>query len=88
MPFFLHGVDHLRPLNLKTVADAIKMHESTVSRVTSNKYMLTPRGLFELKYFFTVSIGAVEGRQPFGRGRAPQDPCTDLAGKAGGGSLR
>ncbi len=48
-------------LNLKTVADAIKMHESTVSRVTSNKYMLTPRGLFELKYFFTVSIGAVEG---------------------------
>ncbi|KRB58780.1 RNA polymerase sigma-54 factor [Rhizobium sp. Root708] len=59
--FLLHGVDHLRPLNLKTIADAIKMHESTVSRVTSNKYMLTPRGLFELKYFFTVSIGAVEG---------------------------
>ncbi len=59
--FLLHGVDHLRPLNLKTVADAIKMHESTVSRVTSNKYMMTPRGLFELKYFFTVSIGAVEG---------------------------
>jgi RNA polymerase sigma-54 factor len=59
--FLLHGVDHLRPLNLKTVADAIKMHESTVSRVTSNKYMLTPRGLFELKYFFTVSISAVEG---------------------------
>ena len=59
--FLVSGVDHLRPLNLKTVADAIKMHESTVSRVTSNKYMLTPRGLFELKYFFTVSIGAVEG---------------------------
>ncbi|KQV84133.1 RNA polymerase factor sigma-54 [Rhizobium sp. Root1220] len=59
--FLMHGVDHLRPLNLKTVADAIKMHESTVSRVTSNKYMLTPRGLFELKYFFTVSISAVEG---------------------------
>ncbi|MCX8995762.1 RNA polymerase factor sigma-54 [Rhizobiaceae bacterium BDR2-2] len=59
--FLLHGVDHLRPLNLKTVADAIKMHESTVSRVTSNKYMLTPRGLFELKYFFTVSIGSAEG---------------------------
>ncbi len=51
----------LRPLNLKTVAEAIKMHESTVSRVTSNKYMLTPRGLFELKYFFTVSISAVAG---------------------------
>ncbi|MGF9565421.1 RNA polymerase factor sigma-54 [Neorhizobium sp. JUb45] len=59
--FLVHGVSHLRPLNLKTVADAIKMHESTVSRVTSNKYMLTPRGLFELKYFFTVSIGSAEG---------------------------
>ncbi|MGG7517434.1 RNA polymerase factor sigma-54 [Allorhizobium undicola] len=59
--FLHHGVDHLRPLNLKTVAEAIKMHESTVSRVTSNKYMLTPRGLFELKYFFSVSIGSAEG---------------------------
>ncbi|MBY5551987.1 RNA polymerase factor sigma-54 [Rhizobium leguminosarum] len=59
--FLLHGVDHLRPLNLKTVAEAIEMHESTVSRVTSNKYMLTPRGLFELKYFFTVSIRALAG---------------------------
>ncbi|MBX9456784.1 MAG: RNA polymerase factor sigma-54 [Rhizobium sp.] len=59
--FLALGIDHLRPLNLKTIADAIKMHESTVSRVTSNKYMLTPRGLFELKYFFTVSIAAVEG---------------------------
>lgn len=59
--FLMNGVDHLRPLNLKTVAEAIKMHESTVSRVTSNKYMLTPRGLFELKYFFTVSIGSAEG---------------------------
>jgi RNA polymerase sigma-54 factor len=59
--FLLHGVDHLRPLNLRQVADAIKMHESTVSRVTSRKYMLTPRGLFELKYFFSVSIGSVEG---------------------------
>jgi RNA polymerase sigma-54 factor len=59
--FFVQGIEHLRPLNLKTVAEAIKMHESTVSRVTSNKYMLTPRGLFELKYFFTVSIASVEG---------------------------
>ncbi|OLP45168.1 RNA polymerase factor sigma-54 [Rhizobium oryziradicis] len=59
--FLRYGVDHLRPLNLKTVADAIKMHESTVSRVTANKYMLTPRGLFELKYFFSVSIGSAEG---------------------------
>jgi RNA polymerase sigma-54 factor len=56
--FFTHGVRHLRPLNLKTVADAISMHESTVSRVTSNKYMATNRGLFELKYFFTSSIAA------------------------------
>ena len=49
---------HLRPLNLKTVADAISMHESTVSRVTANKYMATNRGLFELKYFFTSAIAA------------------------------
>jgi RNA polymerase sigma-54 factor len=59
--FFAHGVAHLRPLNLKQVADAIEMHESTVSRVTSNKYMATPRGLFELKYFFSASIPATGG---------------------------
>jgi RNA polymerase sigma-54 factor len=59
--FFAQGVEHLRPLNLKTIADAIGMHESTVSRVTSNKYMATPRGLFELKYFFTASIPASAG---------------------------
>jgi RNA polymerase sigma-54 factor len=59
--FFTHGVEHLRPLNLKTIADAIGMHESTVSRVTSNKYMASPRGLFELKYFFTASIPARSG---------------------------
>ncbi len=59
--FFIHGVEHLRPLNLKTVAEAIDMHESTVSRVTSNKYAATPRGLFELKYFFTSSIPASGG---------------------------
>ncbi|MBR1216735.1 RNA polymerase factor sigma-54 [Bradyrhizobium sp. U87765 SZCCT0131] len=59
--FFTHGVAHLRPLNLKTVADAIQMHESTVSRVTANKYMSTSRGLFELKYFFTASIAASDG---------------------------
>ena len=52
--FLTHGVRHLRPLNLRLIADAISMHESTVSRVTSNKYMATPRGLFELKYFFTA----------------------------------
>ena len=59
--FFVHGIKHLRPLNLKNVADAIEMHESTVSRVTSNKYMATPRGLFELKYFFTASIASSSG---------------------------
>jgi RNA polymerase sigma-54 factor len=58
--FFAHGVQYLRPLNLKTVADAISMHESTVSRVTSNKYMATNRGIFELKYFFTSSIASSE----------------------------
>ncbi len=57
----MHGVEYLRPLNLKTVADAISMHESTVSRVTSNKYMATPRGLFELKYFFTAAIPSAGG---------------------------
>jgi RNA polymerase sigma-54 factor len=59
--FFAHGVQFLRPLNLKTVADAIGMHESTVSRVTANKYMATSRGIFELKYFFTSSIAASDG---------------------------
>jgi RNA polymerase sigma-54 factor len=59
--FFANGVQHLRPLNLKTVADAISMHESTVSRVTANKYMATTRGIFELKYFFTSSIASVDG---------------------------
>ena len=58
--FFAHGVQHLRPLNLKAVADAIGMHESTVSRVTSNKYMSSPRGIFELKYFFTASIASTQ----------------------------
>ncbi|MEQ1715373.1 MAG: RNA polymerase factor sigma-54 [Hyphomicrobium sp.] len=56
--FFMYGVQHLRPLNLKTIADAISMHESTVSRVTSNKYISTPRGIFELKYFFTSAIAS------------------------------
>ena len=59
--FFVKGVQYLRPLNLKTVADAIGMHESTVSRVTANKYMATSRGIFELKYFFTSSIASADG---------------------------
>ncbi len=56
--FLTHGVRGLKPLGLKDVADRIGMHESTVSRVTSNKYMQTPRGTFELKYFFTSAIAA------------------------------
>ncbi|MEX0957251.1 MAG: RNA polymerase factor sigma-54 [Rhizobiaceae bacterium] len=59
--FLIHGIRHLRPLNLKMVADAIGMHESTVSRVTANKYMLTPRGVFELRYFFTAAIASAAG---------------------------
>jgi RNA polymerase sigma-54 factor len=59
--FFAHGVEHLRPLNLRTVADAIGMHESTVSRVTANKAIGTHRGLFEMKYFFSASIAGTNG---------------------------
>ena len=59
--FFVYGVEYLRPLNLKTVADAVGMHESTISRVTSNKYVATPRGVFELKFFFTSSIASNDG---------------------------
>lgn len=59
--FLEQGVQHLRPLNLRAIAEAIGMHESTVSRVTANKYMATPRGMFELKYFFTAAIAATNG---------------------------
>jgi RNA polymerase sigma-54 factor len=59
--FFANGVQHLRPLNLKTIADAIEMHESTVSRVTANKYMATSRGTFEMKFFFTSAIASADG---------------------------
>ena len=76
--FFARGVEHLRPLNLKTVAEAIGMHESTVSRVTANKYMATSRGIFELKYFFTSAIAAVAWRRgAFGRSRAPPHQAID-----------
>lgn len=59
--FLVHGLSHLRPLTLRKVADAIDMHESSVSRVTTNKYIMTPRGLFELKYFFTTGISSTDG---------------------------
>jgi RNA polymerase sigma-54 factor len=59
--FFRHGITHLRPLILRDIAETVGLHESTVSRVTSNKYMATPRGTFELKYFFTNAIAGAGG---------------------------
>jgi RNA polymerase sigma-54 factor len=59
--FMRHGVAHLRPLILRDIAEAVEMHESTVSRVTANKYIATPRGTFELKYFFTTAIPGTDG---------------------------
>ncbi|SCA55444.1 RNA polymerase, sigma 54 (sigma N) factor [Candidatus Terasakiella magnetica] len=59
--FFKKGVEYLKPIVLRDIADAVEMHESTVSRVTSNKYIATPRGIYELKYFFTSAINSSEG---------------------------
>jgi len=59
--FFKKGIEYLKPIVLRDIADAVEMHESTVSRVTSNKYIATPRGIFELKYFFTSAINSSEG---------------------------
>lgn len=59
--FFNYGIEFLRPLTLKDIAEVIDMHESTVSRVTNNKYIGTPRGIFELKYFFTTAIAGTDG---------------------------
>jgi len=61
--FLTYGIRHLRPLNLRAIADAIAMHESTVSRVTSNKYIATPRGVFEMKYFFTAALSSIDGQE-------------------------
>jgi RNA polymerase sigma-54 factor len=61
--FFMYGVQHLKPLNLKMIAEAVSLHESTISRVTSNKHMATPRGLFEMKYFFTAAIAGAGGEE-------------------------
>jgi len=63
--FFQHGVSRLRPLVLRNIAEIIGMHESTVSRVTSNKFMSTPRGMFELKYFFSTAIPRADGGESF-----------------------
>ena len=59
--FFRHGVSQLKPLTLRTVAETVSLHESTVSRVTSNKYLLCERGTFELKYFFTSGVASSDG---------------------------
>jgi RNA polymerase sigma-54 factor len=61
LAFFDHGVLHLKPLTLQDVASEISMHESTVSRVTNGKYVQTPRGVFELKFFFSSGLGTSEG---------------------------
>jgi RNA polymerase sigma-54 factor len=84
--FLTHGVRHLRPLNLRLIADAISMHESTVSRVTSNKYMATPRGLFELKYFFTASIPGMNGGEAHSA-EAVRDRIRELVGNENGDVL-
>jgi len=59
--FFRHGIGHLRPLILRDIAEEVELHESTVSRVTANKYIATPRGVFELKFFFTTAIAGTGG---------------------------
>jgi RNA polymerase sigma-54 factor len=59
--FFEYGVQHLKPMILKDIAEDISMHESTISRVTNNKYMHTPRGIFELKYFFNSAVARADG---------------------------
>jgi len=88
--FFEKGIEHLKPLVLRDVAEDIEMHESTVSRVTTNKYMHTPQGIFELKYFFSTAIHQYGGedlaaesiRQRIKnmiKNESPEKPLTDNA---------
>jgi RNA polymerase sigma-54 factor len=85
--FLVEGVGGLRPLNLKMVGEAIGVHESTVSRATAHKFMQTPRGLFEMKYFFTAAIASDSGpahsaeavRQRICRMIADEEPCNVLS---------
>lgn len=63
--FFVYGIEYLKPLILKDIALKLEIHESTVSRVTTNKYISTPRGLYELKYFFTTALASTDGGQSF-----------------------
>ncbi|WP_174296917.1 RNA polymerase factor sigma-54 [Sphingomonas bacterium] len=82
--FFLRGVSHLRPLTLRMVADAVGLHESTVSRVTSNKYLSCARGLFELKYFFTSAIQAADGGEAVSAQAVKAAIRTLIAGEGAG----
>jgi RNA polymerase sigma-54 factor len=66
--FFERGVQHLKPLTLREVADYIEMHESTVSRVTNKKYVQTPRGVYSLKYFFSSGLSTTSGEDISARG--------------------
>ena len=75
--FLANGVQNLRPLNLRAVAEKVGIHESTVSRVTSNKYVATPRGVFELKYFFTSALAAADGGEDHSS-EAVRDQLRDL----------
>jgi len=85
--FFEKGINYLKPLNLRDVADDIEMHESTVSRVTSNKYVHTPQGIFELKYFFNSGIGRFDGesvasesvKKRISKLIGSEDPCRPLS---------
>ena len=76
--FFVHGVRHLKPLILRDIASAVEMHESTVSRVTQNKFIATPRGLFELKYFFTTSLARNDGGEGVVSSEAVRDRIRQL----------
>ncbi len=81
--FFRHGVTHLKPLTLRAVAETVSLHESTVSRVTSNKYLNCARGTFELKYFFTSAIAAADGTGEAASALAVKDAIkTLIAGEA------
>ena len=77
--FLANGVQDLRPLNLRAIAEVVGIHESTVSRVTSNKYVATPRGVFELKYFFTSALSAADGGDDHSS-EAVRDQMRDLIG--------
>ncbi len=80
--FFEKGTAFLRPLTLQQVASEINMHESTVSRVTTNKYVQTPRGVFELKFFFSSSLGTQDGGRDIRQERQGHDPPDHRAGRS------